>query len=51
MNSEWILAIIISVVLKVFTNRETYKIKERGELTISAFRNSQIVFHVVAPHK
>lgn len=25
MNSEWIFAIIISVVLKVFTNRERYK--------------------------
>lgn len=51
MNSEWILAIIISVFLKVFTNRERYKVKERGKLTISAFRNSQIVFDVVAPCK
>lgn len=51
MNSRCILAIIISVVLKVFTNRERYKIKERGKLTILAFRNSQIVFNVVPPCK
>lgn len=40
MNSEWILAIIISVVLKVFTSRERYKIKEGGN---SQFQPSGIV--------